>query len=240
MNKTLTILLITALFLVAGCTQKSQDFNPEPGLVLYFGGNKYFKLDENETLTSVTIEGNKQIIMTSIGDKVVYNIDDGNFSKFVNGTLVNYMKTAPGNPYKNELDEHGCMYSEGYIWCEEKSECLRLGKQCEEPEIDEHGCEISQTSSWCEAKQKCIKTWEEFCDQATLEKAAASICEANYIEEMLVCDRGLSIDAPQPGREQYYFWANSTDGLERVNCINSTSEICKEIKESNCRPVEGC
>lgn len=95
-----------------------------------------------------------------------------------------------------DRDEHGCIGSAGYIWCEAKQKCLR---EWEGPctnatattnattvkttevmpgsDRDEHGCIGSAGYLWCEAKQKCLREWEESCTgagAATTEVTAAA------------------------------------------------------------------
>lgn len=36
---------------------------------------------------------------------------------------------------------------------------------------DEHGCKASAGYSWCELKQKCLRTWEEPCQEDTIDAA---------------------------------------------------------------------
>jgi hypothetical protein len=86
-----------------------------------------------------------------------------------------------------DRDEHGCITSAGYSWCEEKQKCIRIWEEnCTDEQLlgddaDEHGCIGSAGYSWCEEKQKCIRIWEESCnDTMTLtqavEKAVGSEC----------------------------------------------------------------
>jgi hypothetical protein len=78
-----------------------------------------------------------------------------------------------------DKDEHGCIGSAGYTWCEPKQTCLR---EWEEPcggaaaatttemmpgsDKDEHGCIGSAGYTWCEPKQTCLREWEEPCTAA--------------------------------------------------------------------------
>jgi hypothetical protein len=73
-------------------------------------------------------------------------------------------ETMPGS----DRDEHGCIGSAGYTWCEEKQKCLRIweeacGEQIVGGDKDAHGCIGSAGYTWCEAKQKCLRVWEEEC-----------------------------------------------------------------------------
>ncbi len=72
-----------------------------------------------------------------------------------------------------DKDEHGCIGSAGYTWCEPKQKCLREWEEpCEEPLIggdkDEHGCIGSAGYTWCESSQKCLRPWEEPCNDTMM------------------------------------------------------------------------
>ena len=86
-----------------------------------------------------------------------------------------------------DRDDHGCIGSAGYTWCEPKQKCLR---EWEEPcevtapatttemmpgsDRDEHGCIASAGYTWCEPKQKCLREWEEPCVEAAAAVPAAA------------------------------------------------------------------
>ena len=67
----------------------------------------------------------------------------------------------------SDRDEHGCIPSAGYEWCEPLQKCIRPWEEnCTEVvggDKDEHGCIPSAGYVWCEPKQKCLRTWEEPC-----------------------------------------------------------------------------
>lgn len=73
----------------------------------------------------------------------------------------------------NDSDEHGCIGSAGYVWCEPLQECIRPWEtNCTEEETpmpgsdrDEHGCIPSAGYSWCEPLQECIRPWETECPE---------------------------------------------------------------------------
>ena len=87
-----------------------------------------------------------------------------------------------------DKDEHGCIGSAGYTWCEPKQKCLR---EWEEPcgdaaaatttemmpgsDKDEHGCIGSAGYTWCEPKQKCLREWEESCPAAAVTAEATAV-----------------------------------------------------------------
>lgn len=66
-----------------------------------------------------------------------------------------------------DRDEHGCIGSAGYTWCETKRKCLRLWEEiCEgsvaKPDYEEHGCSGFAGEVWCASQQKCLRAPE--CD----------------------------------------------------------------------------
>jgi len=75
----------------------------------------------------------------------------------------------------NDTDEHGCIGSAGYVWCEELQECIRPWEtNCTEAEPmpgsdrDEHGCIPSAGYEWCEELQECIRPWETNCTESPM------------------------------------------------------------------------
>ena len=99
---------------------------------------------------------------------------------------------APAQPEEpmpgSDRDEHGCIPSAGYEWCEPLQKCIRPWEENCTAEIvggdkDEHGCIGSAGYTWCEAKQKCLREWEEPCavhlnEEQALELARNSQCMA--------------------------------------------------------------
>lgn len=105
----------------------------------------------------------------------------------------------------NDKDEHGCIGSAGYSWCEKESKCVRPWVLASEKSLDfstkgkfddycagtgaldnppivgndedEHGCKASAGYSWCAEKEKCLRTWEELCSS---ERIREQINESNF------------------------------------------------------------
>ena len=80
----------------------------------------------------------------------------------------------------NDRDEHGCIRSAGYVWCESLNQCHRpwetkcasssgdgdlyLGENSVVGnDEDEHGCDLSAGYSWCETSNSCLREWETAC-----------------------------------------------------------------------------
>ena len=89
-----------------------------------------------------------------------------------------------------DIDEHGCIGSAGYTWCEAKQKCLRTWEEpCEDNttivggDKDEHGCIGSAGYVWCEPKQKCLRIWEEPCEPCSKEGTEFSM---EYSEAKLI------------------------------------------------------
>jgi len=83
-------------------------------------------------------------------------------------------KTADVAPSDGELiggtqDEHGCLTSAGFRWCEPANACIGPGADCaaKEPEDDNHGCH--EDDEWCESANACMprgKCADEDIDEA--------------------------------------------------------------------------
>jgi hypothetical protein len=78
-----------------------------------------------------------------------------------------------------DRDEHGCILSAGYSWCEATSSCIRswehgisneedFAKMCTPQsrtvavggDADKHGCRPSAGFQWCKSLSSCIRSWE--------------------------------------------------------------------------------
>ena len=91
------------------------------------------------------------------------------------GWSCSWFKKATVMP-GSDRDEHGCIGSAGYSWCEVKQKCIRPWEEaCNTAtptatstiiggDKDEHGCIGSAGYTWCEKKLKCLRIWEESCE----------------------------------------------------------------------------
>ena len=86
-------------------------------------------------------------------------------SPLVDATLRGTSHVAIGG----DKDEHGCLTSAGYSWCEGSQNCVRTWETpCADGgaiggDKDAHGCVLMAGYSWCETKSKCLRIWEESC-----------------------------------------------------------------------------
>jgi len=78
-----------------------------------------------------------------------------------------------------DRDEHGCIGSAGYTWCEEKQKCLRTWEEdcpglelAQEKEheiaditegIDSFGCNVSAGEVWCNDESRCVNLADKPC-----------------------------------------------------------------------------
>ena len=80
-------------------------------------------------------------------------------------------------------DEHGCVASAGYRWCEPSGTCERDCGATAAPtagpghtllggDHDDHGCIASAGYSWCDSLNACIRSWETSCEALVEEDAA--------------------------------------------------------------------
>ncbi|MCX6769847.1 MAG: transporter substrate-binding domain-containing protein [Candidatus Micrarchaeota archaeon] len=83
----------------------------------------------------------------------------------------------------SDRDSHGCIGSAGYIWCAEKSKCLRPWEEncTSAPALvgndkDEHGCIGSAGYSWCASLGACVRPWETTCP----EKSEVRVLTENF------------------------------------------------------------
>lgn len=67
---------------------------------------------------------------------------------------------APNNMVGNDRDEHGCIGSAGYSWCEVKQKCLRPWEEKCQAESASNGAALSETQARVIAEQSCLKGGE--------------------------------------------------------------------------------
>ena len=121
-------------------------------------------------------------------------------------------------------DEHGCIGSAGYSWCETLGECIRPWEtECPEcitvedcglgaarcvdgkcSQYDEHGCVPDGGYTWCESLQECIRPWETECpEEAPImvgndsdEHGCIGSAGYSWCEALQQCIRPWEIDCP--------------------------------------------
>jgi len=91
---------------------------------------------------------------------------------------------SAGRAYGGDKDEHGCISSAGYTWCDEVQECVRLWETpcstcnmegCNSTAVtvggdgDEFGCIASAGYVWCNEAQECVRPWETPCSTCNME-----------------------------------------------------------------------
>jgi hypothetical protein len=128
-----------------------------------------------------------------------------------------------------DKDEHGCIPSAGYTWCEAKQKCIRQWEEnCTQlvgGDKDEHGCIPSAGYSWCETKQKCLRTWEEPCsDNAELQSCTT---DADCIPHPAAChpteciNRKFEGDFKKPEACTAIFMYEAAYSPEDCACLNN-------------------
>lgn len=79
--------------------------------------------------------------------------------------LISVNAATPGG----DKDEHGCVGSAGYEWCQPLNKCIQpFVTTCPSDaktggDKDEHGCIGSAGYEWCQSLDKCIKPFETKC-----------------------------------------------------------------------------
>ncbi len=127
-------------------------------------------------------------------------------------------------PVGGNRDEHGCLPTAGYSWCDGKQKCLRVFEEpCSVADVtdftsssqpsrgghrDQHGCLPTAGYLWCESKQKCVRLFEESC--GVVEAAAPP-------QKMRGGDRDEHGCLPTAG----YVWCES-----KQNCVRLFEEPC--------------
>ena len=148
----------------------------------------------------------------------------------------------------NDSDEHGCIGSAGYVWCESLGECIRPWEtECPEEtpmvgnDSDEHGCKGSAGYSWCETLQECVRPWETPCT-SLIDQVAEGFCNGENVDKVYVCgDHFRTVSTLEGGGSTIY----DASGTEIVTCPvvapDSMSDLCKQyLLGDNCVEEEVC
>ncbi|MFC1753759.1 hypothetical protein ACFL96_10270 [Thermoproteota archaeon] len=120
-------------------------------------------------------------------------------------------------------DEHGCIGTAGYIWCESKQKCLRDWEEdCPENDIENDTEGITTDITELEA------TAEEYCGQEA-------------VEDVYVCEDYFVVISSMPGTGSTYYNVNGTEIDCPVVALDSMSEECKRLTvESECESDNLC
>lgn len=160
----------------------------------------------------------------------------------------------------NDADEHGCIGSAGYSWCEAKAKCIRVWEEdCNAvmpgSDRDEHSCIPSAGYSWCEAKQKCIRSWEEECvavepSGTTIESKAKEFCTDKKMDELDLWQVSVFCsDFVETFGKELTFYKYDTENWaleEKTVCptgsaSEQSTQKCKELVEhKNCAETPIC
>jgi hypothetical protein len=120
----------------------------------------------------------------------------------------------------NDTDEHGCIGSAGYSWCEAKQKCLRTWEENCTIETDIPETSIPETNAQTNAKG--------FCNKENV--GSVNICE-NYIE----------VNSELLGGGAKYYDLNGTQQFTcPVVAPDSMSKKCKEIFEGKLAETFNC
>lgn len=78
----------------------------------------------------------------------------------VAGFVVSRNNATPNNMLGGDRDEHGCIGSAGYSWCEEKQKCLRMWEEKCEIATTTISSLLSESEARIIAEKSCIKGGE--------------------------------------------------------------------------------
>ena len=116
------LLAVGTLCLMAGCSSKVSRYK---GLVSDATMNTVtIVTDKNDTLSFSTMDANKEEVNGLLLNDTLEVFYTGKYTPGMPATkLVQY----PQSPLVGgDRDEHGCIGSAGYVWCEVQKDCIRL------------------------------------------------------------------------------------------------------------------
>jgi len=155
--------------------------------------------------------------------------------------------TATPGLVGNDTDEHGCIGSAGYTWCESKQKCIRSWEEnCSGMlvgnDTDSHRCIGSAGYVWCVPKEKCLRLWEENCTGSPLENKAREFCGGERIAKVYVCGPFIRTVSTLMGGGSTFYDANGTViAACPLVAPDSMSEQCRLLLLGNdCAEQEVC
>ena len=116
------LLAVGTLCLMAGCSSKGRS---SKGIVSDATMNTVtIVTDKNDTLSFSTMDANKEEVNGLLLNDTLEVFYTGKYTPGMPATkLVQY----PQSPLVGgDRDEHGCIGSAGYVWCEVQKDCIRL------------------------------------------------------------------------------------------------------------------
>ena len=131
-------------------------------------------------------------------------------------------------------DEHGCVASAGYRWCEPSGTCERDCGATAAPtagpghtllggDHDDHGCIASAGYSWCDGLGACVRSWETPCVAATAAPTAGpghTLLGGDHDDHGCIASAG-------------YSWCDSLNA-----CIRSWETSCEALVEEDAATLE--
>ncbi len=165
-----------------------------------------------------------------------------------------------------DKDDHGCISSAGYSWCEKESKCVRPWELAKEKgfentpsdfnaycannqasdelivgdDKDDHGCIGSAGYSWCEIKGRCIRSWEESCEEDIKDKAK-KFCTEEDVESVYVCGDHFKVISSLLGGGTTIYKQNGSELRCPLVAPDSMSEECRQFMVGdNCAEMNIC
>lgn len=145
-------------------------------------------------------------------------------------------------PVGSDADEHGCIGSAGYSWCEPLQKCIRQWEEnCTASQMvgndrDEHGCIPSAGYAWCPEKEKCLRVWEEDCPSlkaSSLEEQAKGFCMSG--NRVYICGEYIRVVSDMPGAGSKFYKLGNYDPIAICPLVSpdSMSEQCRQLLMGN-------
>jgi len=155
-------------------------------------------------------------------------------------------------PLGSDKDEHGCIASAGYSWCEPLQKCIRPWETNCTAEAaakagtdmmpgadrDGHGCIPSAGYAWCPEKEKCLRVWEEECPSlaaSSLEGQAKGFCMQG--STVYICGEYIRVVSDMPGAGSRFYKLGNHDPVAICPVVaqDAMSEQCRQLLfGSNC------
>jgi hypothetical protein len=234
-------------------------------VLVFVGGLLFFGCISHDSTTNETnnfdvLQNGSPTVSNGIGDSLP---DAGDSGQGTEDSEPETGNSNAGGMVGNDSDAHGCIGSAGYVWCEEKQECIRpweeecgsAGDQCKAyvnctSNLD--SCEEVDVNCQCSYEEcngnDCTVTYilciegllcnpdEQKCD-IPYEGRYSSCGDDGCTEIFIGCAEGYEINDDQTGCVR----AEETD-VDGTQTIAINQNTCEEAGGtwSQCAPPEGC
>lgn len=144
-------------------------------------------------------------------------------------------------PIGGERDEHGCLPTAGYTWCEAKQKCLRTWEEeCLDINSFEE-CIAAGNPAMESYPRQCMAGGRTFTEVIDIETRAKQFCGGENIANVYICGDYIKVVSLLPGAGSTFYRSDLTEVQCPVVAPDSMTEECRKLTfEPDCEEKEIC